>query len=155
MDEDEQQEDVNSLVGGVDNLDNITIETMFDLSAYLSDNKDKDDVDSDDDDSDGLPLDARNHGQDVSQCWTYLTGPGAPEVSITKYGVDNHLLDRACQKVPAVLLKMKRKICGTRYWDIGNFSPGDCLKAFMDPHFLGHMKSYINSNMQSDDAVSS
>ena len=41
MDEDEQQEDVNPLFGGVDNVNNDTMETMFDLSAYLSDNNDK------------------------------------------------------------------------------------------------------------------
>jgi hypothetical protein len=41
MDEDEQQEDVNPLFGGVENVNNNTIENMFDLSAYLSDNKDK------------------------------------------------------------------------------------------------------------------
>jgi hypothetical protein len=49
--------------------------------------------------------------------------------------------------VPVVLLKMKLRICGKRYRDIDNFSTDDCLKAFMDPHFLGFMKSYINSNM--------
>ena len=135
MDEDEQQEDVNPLLGGVDNVDNNVIETMFDLlGAYLSDKANKDNIDSDYDNSGGLPLDARNHGHNVSQCWTYLTGPDTPEVSISPIdGVDNCLLDRACQEVPAVLLKMKRKICGKSYQDIGNFSPGDCLKAFVDP----------------------
>jgi hypothetical protein len=137
-----------------DNVDNNMIETMFDLSAYLSDNEDNNNVGSDDDDTGGLPPGARNHGQDASQRWTYLTGPDAPEVSISIDGVDNRLLDRARQEVPAVLLKMKRRICGKRYWDIGSFSPGDCLKTFMDPHFLGYMKSYINGNMQSHDAVS-
>jgi hypothetical protein len=140
---DEQQEDINPLFGGVEDVDNNMIETMFDLSAYLSDNEDEDDdINSDDDDCGGQPRDGRNHGQDLSsQRWTYLTGPDAPEVSISIDGVDNPLLDRARQEVPAVLLKMKRKICGERYRDIGNFSPGDCLKAFMDPHFLGYMKS--------------
>ena len=86
----------------------------------------------DDDDSGGLPLDGRNHGHDVSQCWTYLTGPDSPEVSISIDGVDNRLLNRARQEVPAVLLKMKRKLYGKRYRDIASFSPGDCLKAFID-----------------------
>ena len=156
MDEDEQQEEeVNPLLGGFDDIDNIMIETTFDLSAYLSDNKDNNNVDSDDDDSHGLPLGVRNHDQEASQSCTYLTGPKAPEVSISIDGVDYRLLNRACQEVPAVLLKMERRICRKRFWDIGNFSPGDCLKAFMYPHFLGYMKSNINSNMQSDVAVSS
>jgi hypothetical protein len=70
---------------------------MFDQSAYLSDSKGIDTVDSGDDGSGGLPLDPWNHGQDVSQRWTYLTDPDAPEVSISIDGVDNRLLDRACQ----------------------------------------------------------
>lgn len=151
MDDEQELEDVNPLFGGVDDVDNDMIETMFDLSEYLSDNEDEDDVNSDDDDSGGLPLERG----DASQRWTYLTGPNEPEVSISIDGVDKRLLDRTRQEVPAVLLKIKRKLCGKRHRDIANFSPGDCLKAFMDPHFLGYMKAYINSNMRSDDAVSS
>jgi hypothetical protein len=40
----------------------------------------------------------------------------------------------------------------------GLLSPGDCLKAkaFMDPNFLGYMKTFVNSNMSnSNDLVSS
>jgi hypothetical protein len=54
-----------------------------------------------------------------------------------------------------VLLKARRKISGKRYRDVIKRSPGDCLKAFMDPHLLGYMKAYIKTNMRSDDVVSS
>ena len=158
MEDEEQQEDINPLMGGVEDVDNNMIDTMFDLSAYVSDNDDKDVECDDDHNAGGLLLGGRNnhHGQDhVSRGWTCLTGPNAPEVSISINGIDDRLLERARQEVPSVLLKVKRKISGRRYRDVGNLSPGDCLKAFMDPHFLGYMKAYINTNMASDDAVSS
>ena len=63
------------------------------------------------------------------------------------------MLERARQEVPAVLLKARGKISGKRYRDVCKLSPGDCLKAFMDPHFLGYMKAYINTNMRSNDAA--
>ncbi len=73
----------------------------------------------------------------VSQGWTYLTGPDAPNISISIDGVDKRLLERARQEVPTVLLKVKRKIYGKRHRNVRQLSPGECLKAFMDPHFLG------------------
>jgi hypothetical protein len=42
MDDEDQEEDVNPLMGGVEDVDNGMIDTMFDLSAYvLSDNDDE------------------------------------------------------------------------------------------------------------------
>jgi hypothetical protein len=153
--DDEDQEDVNLLMGGVEDVDNDMIDTMFNLSAYVSDNDDED-VDSDDDHDSGPNLGGRNNGRDhVSQGWTYLTGPDAPNISISIDGVDKRLLERARQEVRTVLLKVKRKIYGKRHRNVCQLSPGECLKAFMDPHFLGYMKAYINTNMSSDDAVSS
>ncbi|KAI2505089.1 hypothetical protein MHU86_9365 [Fragilaria crotonensis] len=154
--DDEDQEDVNPLMGGVEDVDNNMIDTMFDLSAYVSDNDDED-ADSDDDLDSGPNLGGRNNGRDhVSQGWTYLSGPDAPNISISiDGGVDKRLLERARQEVPTVLLKVKRKIYGKRHRNVRQISPGECLKAFMDPHFLGYMKAYINTNMSSDDAVSS
>jgi hypothetical protein len=55
-----------------------------------------------------------------------------------------------------VLLKLKRKIGVRRDRDVRTLSPGDCLKTFMDPNFLGYMKAFVNSNMSnSNDIVSS
>ena len=55
-----------------------------------------------------------------------------------------------------MLLKLKRKIGVRRDCDVRTSSPGDCLKAFMDPNFLGYMKAFVNSNMSnSNDIVSS
>jgi hypothetical protein len=154
MDDEQQGEDFNPLIGGVEDVDNHMIETMFELSAYVSDNGEED-VESDDEGGGLLGRGTRNNGQDASRGWTYLTGTDRPNVSISIDGVENRLLDRAREEVPAVLLKVKQKLSGKRHRDVGNLSPGDCLKAFMDPLFLGYMKAYINSNMRSDDAVSS
>jgi hypothetical protein len=140
-------------MGGVEDFHNNMSDTMFDLSAYVSDNDDKD-VESDDDHDSGANLGRRNNVQGhVSRGWTYLTGPDAPKVSISIDGMDERWRERTRQKVPAVLLKARRNISGKRYWDASKLSPGDCLKAFKDPHFLRCMKAYINTNMRSNDAV--
>ena len=55
-----------------------------------------------------------------------------------------------------MLLNLKKKIGSRRDRDVRTISPGDCLKAFMDPNFLGYMKAFINANMRnSNDLVSS
>ena len=70
--------------------------------------------------------------------------------------VKSHLLDRACKEVPLVLLNLKKKISARRNRDARTISPGDFLKAFIDPNFLVYMKAYINANMRySNDLVSS
>ncbi len=67
--------------------------------------------------------------------------------------IDNRLLDRACEEVPSVLLKLKRNIGVRRDRDVRTLSPGDCLKAFMDPNFLGYMKAFVNSNMSNSNDI--
>jgi hypothetical protein len=157
MHDDDQYEGANEdLLGGIEDVDNSMMETMFNLSAYVSgSNNDEDDDESDDDTSSQRGL--RNNCHDVaSQGWTYLTGSNRPDVSISIDGINNRLLDKAREEVPVVLRNLKKRIGSRRDRDVRTISPGDCLKAFMDPHFLGYMKAFINSNMRnSNDLVSS
>ena len=100
----------------------------------------------------------RNDSGGASQGWTYLTGDNvviAPDVIISIDGVDQRLLARAREEVLAVLDKIKRKLFGKRKRDMSKVLPGDFLKAFMDPHLLGYMKAFINSNNSSANPVSS
>jgi hypothetical protein len=55
MDDEQRQEGHNPLVGGIDNVNNNMIKTMFELSAFKSDNDKQDGIESDDDKS-GLLL---------------------------------------------------------------------------------------------------
>ena len=64
---------------------------------------------------------------------------------MTLFSVDNRLLNRACEEVPVVPLNLKKKIGGKRDQDVCTMLPGDYLKAFMDPNFLGYMKTYIKT----------
>jgi hypothetical protein len=159
MQDDDQNGCVNEdLIGGIEDVDNSMMETMFNLSAYVSGtNNDDNNDDESDDDVAFSQQGGRNNRQDAaSQGWTYLTGSNQPEVFISIDGVDNRLLDRAREEVPTVLLKLKKKIGVRRDRDVRTLSPGDCLKAFMDPMFLGYMKAFINTNMSnSNDLVSS
>jgi hypothetical protein len=112
------------LIGGIDNVDNSMMESLFNLSAYVSGtiNNDNDDDESDDDDS-YSQHGGRNNCQDAaSHQWTYLTRSKQPEeVFISVDGVDNCLLDRAREEVPSVLLKLKRKIGVRRDRDVWTF----------------------------------
>jgi hypothetical protein len=149
------------LIGGMDeDVDNSMMETMFNLSAYLSGTNNEEDqhdnVESDDDAARQGGGARDNRHDAASRGWTYLTGSNQPEVFVSIDGVDNRLLDRAREEIPAVLLKLKRKLGVRRDRDVRTMSPGDCLKAFMDPNFLGYMKAYINANMSNrNDLVSS
>jgi hypothetical protein len=125
---------------GEDDVDNNMMEMMFNLSAYVSGRNDQDHDDESDDELGGTS----NSGDTFGQGWTYLTGSNRPEVIISFDGVDNLLLDRACEEVPAVLMNIEKKLDTRRDRDIRSILPGDCLKAFMDPTFLGYMKAYIN-----------
>lgn len=138
---------------GEDDVNSNMMEMMFDLSAYVSGRNDQDDDDECDDELGGTS----NSGDTSGQGWTYLTGSNRPEVFISVDGVDNRLLDRAREEVPAVLMNIKKKLGARRDRDIRLISPGDCLRAFMDPTFLGYMKAYINShiNNRNDDVSSS
>ena len=101
------------------------METMFNLSAYLSgSNNDEDnDVDSDDDSS-SQELGVRNNCQNAaSQVWTHLTGSNRPEVFISIDGVDSCLLDRAREEVPLVILNLKKKIGARRNRDVVRYHP--------------------------------
>ena len=147
------------LIGGIDDVDNSMMESLFNLSAYVSgtNKDDNDDDESDDDDSYSQHGGRNNHQDAASHQWTYLTGSNRPvEVFISINGVDNRLLDRAREEDPSVLLKLKRKIGVRRDRDVRTLSTGDCLKAFLDPNFLGYMKAFVNSNMSNcNDLVSS
>ena len=52
-----------------------------------------------------------------------------------------------------MLMKIKKKLGFRRDRNIHTLLPADCLKAFMDPAFLGYMIDYINShiNNRNDD----
>ena len=133
-----------------EDVDNrMMMETMLAPSADAREIRD----DVDDDESDDEIVD------DNMSCqgWTYLSGSTRPEVFISVDGVDNRLLDRAREEIPAVLMNIKKKLRFRRDRDISKISPGDCLKAFMDPTFLGYMKAYINShiNNRNDDVSNS
>ena len=70
--------------------------------------------------------------------------------------MDQRLLARAREEVPAVLDKIKRKLFGKHKRDTSKVLPGNFLKAFMDPLLLGYMKTFINnSNISSRNPVSS
>ena len=154
MQDDNEYGGVNKdLIGGIEDVGNSMMETMFNLSAYVSgsNNNEDNNFESDDDASSQLGV-RNNHQNAASQGWTHLTGPNRPLVFISIDGVDNPLLDRARKEVPLVLLNLKKKIGPRRNRDARTMiSPGDCLKAFMDPNFLGYMKAYINANMHTTD----
>ena len=153
---DEEQQDVeeerNFIGGGIDDdVDHEMMESMFDFSAYVSEGNDDDD-ESDESSSGPLP----GHAATSQQGWTYLTGNKTPDVSISIDGVDHRLLEKAREEVPIVLGNIKRKIFGSnRNRDMSKASPGDFLNAFMDPHLLGYMKTFINSSMVNDPVSSS
>jgi hypothetical protein len=81
-------------------VDHKMMESLFDLSAYTSDDNGRNDCESDG--SSTVPSSS-------SQGWTYLVGNKAPAVSISIDGVDHRLLDKARQEVPTVLDNIKRK----------------------------------------------
>ena len=93
------------LIGGIEDAGNSMMETMLNLSAYVSgsNNNEDNNVDSDDDASSQLGV--RNNCQNAArQGWTHLTGSNRPEVFISIDGIDNRVLDRARKEVPRVLL---------------------------------------------------
>ena len=152
-------------VGGTEeeDVDDNMMDSLFELSAYVSfnDNDNDENDDESEDESNVNPvrlLGVRNIGGAGSQGWTYLTagdGVPAPDVTISIDGVDQRLLARAREEVPAVLDKIKRKLFGKRKRDMSKVLPGDFLKTFMDPQLLGYMKAFINSNISSSNPVSS
>ena len=113
------------------------IETTFNLSAYVSGRNNEDNEDDDKETDEELD-ETRNRGDTSCQGWTYLTGSNRPEVFISVDGVDKRLLYRAREEVPAVPMKIKKKLGFRRDWNIRTILSGDCLKAFMDPTFLGY-----------------
>ena len=146
--EEQAMEEDQNYVGGIDGVDqHKMMESLFDLSAYTSD-----DNGENDDESDG----SSTVQSSSSQGWTYLVGNKAPAVSISIDGVDHRLLDKARQEVPIVLDNIKKKVFGSkRHRDMSKVSPGSYLKAFMDPQLLGYLKTFINANMTSDPISSS
>jgi len=157
MEDDEECNDDNYVPGGVEgDVDYNMMDSLFQLSAYVSDN-DKEDESDDDNEDYPTPLQPSRNGSDVANHgWTYLAGDVlAPDVVILIDRVDHRLLARAREEVPAVLDKIKRKLFGKRHRDMSKVSPGDFLKAFMDPHLLGYMKAFINNNMSSSNPVTS
>ena len=157
MEDEEECNDDNDDLGGVGgDVDDNMMDSLFKLSAYVSDNDNDKEDESDADNEDFPTLLPRRNGSDASHGWTYLTGDAlAPDVAISIDGVDHRLLARARKEVPAVLDKIKRKLFGKRHRDMSKVLPGDFLKAFMDPHLLGYMKAFINNNMSSSNPVTS
>lgn len=159
MEDDDQNGCVHEdLIGGIDDVDNSMMESLFNLSAYVSgpNSNSNDDNESDDEVPFSQQGGRNNRHNAAGNQWTYLTGSNRPEVFISIDGVDTRLLDNAREEVPSVLLKLKKKIGVRRDRDVRTLSPGDCLGAFMDPNFLGYMKAFVNSNMSnSNDLVSS
>jgi hypothetical protein len=153
--QEEEVEDPNYIGGDIiDDVDHEMMESMFNLSAYVSEG-------DNDDESDGSSATVPSHqpareGATI-QGWTYLTGNKAPAtITISIDGVDRRLLDKAREEVPIVLENIKRKIFGSnRHRDMSKVLPGDFLKAFMDPHLLGYMKTFINTNLPNDPVSSS
>lgn len=148
-------------VGGPEeDVDDDMMDSMFELSAYVSFNDNDDNNDASDDENFVSPAQrsaGRNATCGATHDWTYLTGDGvlAPEVTISIDGVDQRLLAKAREEVPAVLDKIKRKLYGKRKRDMSKVLPSDFLKVFMDPHLLGYMKAFINSNISCSNPVSS
>jgi hypothetical protein len=63
------------LTGGIKDVDNSMMETMFNLSAYVSGSKNNEDNNVDSDDDASSQLGVRNNCQNAaSQGWTHLTG---------------------------------------------------------------------------------
>ena len=114
-----------------EDVHNDMIEMTFNLSAYISRTNNEDNED-DDDESDEELDETRNRGGTSCQGWTYLTESNRPEVFISVDGVDKRLLDRAREEVPAVLMKIKKKLGFRRDRNICTLLPGDCLRASMD-----------------------
>lgn len=161
MESDENRDDDNFVHGGVEgDVDYNMMDSLFQLSSYVSDN-DKEDESDDDKNEEEYPAQSqRRNGSDAANhaagCWTFLTGDAlSPDVTISIDGVDHRLLARAREEVPAVLEKIKRKLFGKRNRDMSKVSPSDFLKAFMDPHLLGYMKAFINNNMSRSKPVTS
>jgi hypothetical protein len=145
--EEQAMEEDQNYVGGIDDVDHMMMESLFDLSAYTSDDNGRND-----DESDG----SSTVPSMSSQGWTYLVGNKAPAVSISIDGVDHRLLDKARQEVPTVLDNIKKKVFGSkRHRDMSKVSPGSYLKAFMYPQLLGYLKTFINANLTSDPISSS
>ena len=120
------------------------LNAMYDLSAGVSDN------------------DNENDGRDDSaaesqQGWNILTGSRRPSlVTISLDGVDSRLLKKGQHEVPEFIKRIKEKLFGKKKnRDMSRVSPGDFLRAFMDPTLLGLMKTFINKNISRDPVSSS
>jgi hypothetical protein len=151
MEADDDEESEHAGGSDEDDVDDNMMESMFELCAYVENNNDDED---DSDDENNLNLNATR--QSANQAgWTYLTTGEDLSVTISIDGVDQRLLAKAREEVPAVLDKIKRKLFGKRKRDMSKVSPADFLKAFMDPHLLGYMKAFINSNDSGNNPVTS
>jgi hypothetical protein len=129
MMEAEEEECHDHYVGGTEvDVDESMMDALFKLSAYVgfNDNDNNDIVDEESNNENNviparLPARGRNVCGTGSQGWTYLTGDGVQDavrdVTISINGVDQRLLDRAREEVPAVLEKIKQKLFGKRKRD--------------------------------------
>jgi hypothetical protein len=135
--------------GNEEDVDDNMVDSLFELSAYVSydgnnNDNDNDDEEIDDDENNVNPAQLLTGGGgmmvvQVAQGWTYHTGDVvvAPDVTISIDGVDQRLRARAREEVPAVLDKIKRKLFGKRKRDMSKVLPGNFLTTFMDPLLLG------------------
>ena len=93
-----------------DDFDENMMETMFELSAYVTTNdENNDDNEDESDDDENNNANANTARQNQQTGWTYITPPGNirehPVVTISIDGVD-----KAREEVPAVLNKIEAKL---------------------------------------------
>jgi hypothetical protein len=154
METDDEACDVDVVGGGHDDVDEIMMDSMFELCAY--EGNDYEEEDESDDNNDANVYEAAVTAPANQGGWTYLTGDAVqqhPVVNISIDGVDQQLLAKAREEVPLVLEKIKRKLFGMRGHNMSTVSPALFLQAFLDPEFLGFMKAFINSNDSSNNPV--
>ena len=93
-----------------DDFDENMMEIMFELSAYMMTTNDEND-DGNEDGSDDDENNANTARRNQQTGWTYIT-PGDiqehPAVTISIDGVDQCLLVKAREEVPAVLNRLKK-----------------------------------------------
>jgi hypothetical protein len=106
------------------------ISSIYDFSADVS--EDENDVE------------ARDENDVEARGWTRVKNP---PILISIDGIDQRLLKTAREEVPIVLNNIKRKLFGRRKRDISKVSASEFLKAWIDASFLGHVRSFVNTNI--------
>ena len=110
--------DVVGVGGSHADVDEIMMDSMFELSAY--EGIDYEEGDESDDNNDANVYEAAATAPANQGDWTYLTGDAVqqhPVVNISIDGFDQQLLAKAREEVPLVLEKIKKSslACGAQY----------------------------------------